>query len=174
MADPVDSVNKLIASFKRTLERVDLSDQTRGHYKTVYDALCSAKVYIGELEKSLLVLEAKLKPLPSRLGDLSDLPPELLAELSAPRGDELENQITVVLQAYGGTADLDQVLVGLFRKFKVSQKRRFLQNKVWRMCQKDMLWSIRGKKGVYTLNEPADDEKDEIPSAQTVEDELEI
>ena len=66
----------------------------------------------------------------------------------------------VVLQAYGGTADLDQILVGLFRKFKVVQKRRFLQNKVWRMCQKEMLWSIRGKKGVYTFNEPAENEKD--------------
>ena len=170
----MDSVNSLLVSFKKTLQRADLPAQSRTHYQAVYDALDGAKTYIAELEKALLDLEAKLKPLPSRLGDLSDLPPELLAELSTPRGDEMENQIMVVLQAYGGTADLDQILVGLYRKFKVVQKRRFLQNKVWRMCQKSMLWSIRGKKGVYTFNEPADDEKEEIPPQQSDEDELEF
>ncbi len=163
MTDPLDSVNKLLVRFNKTLERTDLSDANRAHYTAVCEALSAAKTYTGELEMELLSLEAKLKPLPSRLGDLSDLPPELLAELSAPRADELESQIMVILQAYGGTADLDQILVGLFRKFKIVQKRRFLQNKVWRMCQKDMLWSIRGRKGVYTTQEPADEEKEEIP-----------
>ena len=41
------------------------------------------------------------------------------------------------------------------------------------MCQKEMLWSIRGKKGVYTFNEPAENEKDEIHTQQGIDDELE-
>jgi len=174
MAEPIDSVNKLLARFDKTLERTDLSEQSRAHYQAVSAVLTDAAQYIRDLEVEVAGLKNQLKPLPGRLGDISDLPPELLAELSAPRGDELENQIMVVLQAYGGTADLDQILVGLYRKFKVVQKRRFLQNKVWRMCQKTMLWSIRGKKGVYTFNEPAEDEKEEIPTQQSDEDELEI
>jgi hypothetical protein len=101
---------------------------------------------------------------------LSDLPPELLGELSAPRVDELDSQIIDVIHAYGGTADLDQILVGLFRKFQVAQKRRFLQNKVWRMAQKEMLWSIRGKKGVYTIKEPAEEEKEEIKHESSDDD----
>ena len=174
MADPLDSVNTLLVRFEKTLERTDLSEQTRLHYSAVRDAFRDALVYVEALEEKIAGLEAKLKPLPARLGDLSDLPPELIAELSTPRGDELENQIVVVLQAYGGTADLDRILVGLFRKYKIIQKRRFLQNKVWRMCNKEMLWSIRGKKGVYTIVEPEEDEKEKILAQQSDMDDIDF
>jgi hypothetical protein len=172
MAVSLESVSKLLARFSKILERADLTDQSRAHYTSVVEAFNDATAYVSFLQERISDLEAKLKPLPTRLGDLSDLPSELVAELSVPRTDELENQILVVIQAYGGTADLDQILVGLYRRFKVIQKRRFLQNKVWRICQKDMLWSIRGKKGVYTLKEPADDEKDEVPRV-SIEEEFE-
>lgn len=170
MIDPCDSVNKILVRFNKALERTDISEQTRSHYLNVVETFESCHSYINNLKKELFDLQAKLKPLPARIGDLSDLPPELVAELSTPKTDELESQITIVLQAYGGMADLDQILVGLYRKFQVIQKRRFLQNKVWRMCQKEILWSIRGKKGVYTINEPAEEEKEEIPQEQ--EDDL--
>jgi len=162
MTEPLDSVNRHIARVDKVLKREDLSDAAHAHYTDLHQTLMRVKALLLDQEATIADLENRLAPLSSRLGDLSDLPPELLEELSAPRGDDLEYQIVDVVQAYGGTADLDQILVGLFRKFEVVQKRRYLQNKIWRMSQKEMLWSIKGKKGVYTIREPDDEEKEEI------------
>ena len=89
--------------------------------------------------------------LPAELGNIHDLPPELQAELSVAKTDELEDQLVTVIKACGDQATLDQILVGLFRKFQVTQKRRFLQNKLYRM---ETIWGVPGKKGVYTTSEP--------------------
>lgn len=83
--------------------------------------------------------------------DLSGLPDELLKELSVSQADLLERQIVDVLQALGGSADLDQVLIGLYRKFQVVQKRRFLQNKLWRMVRKGQMHKPQGARGQFRL-----------------------
>ena len=89
----------------------------------------------------------------SRAGakDMADLPLELLRELSVGHADPLDAQIVEVLSGYGGSANLDQILIGLFRKFQVIQKRRFLQNKVWRMIRKGRLHKAPGTRGVFCL-----------------------
>lgn len=99
----------------------------------------------------IIELEGLTSALPPDLGNIHDLPAELLSELSVSKTDELEDQIVTVINAYGGEASLDQILVGLYRKFKTVQKRRFMQNKLYRMS---MVWSVDGKKGVYTTTEP--------------------
>ncbi|MEI9931767.1 MAG: hypothetical protein WDM89_14825 [Rhizomicrobium sp.] len=71
--------------------------------------------------------------------DLAGLPEELLRELSSANADVLERQILSVLRALDGGGDLDQILIGLYRKYHVIQKRRFLQNKLWRMVRKGRL-----------------------------------
>ncbi len=83
--------------------------------------------------------------------DTSDLPQELLKELSAGHADKLEDQIVEVMRALGGNADLDQLLIGLYRKSKVVQKRRFLQNKLWRMVRKGLLRKNREDRGTFFL-----------------------
>ncbi len=91
--------------------------------------------------------------IPKNLGDLSDLPAELVEELSLTRVDELEHQIVTVINACAGVANIDQILVGLFRKFSVTQKRRFLQNKLYRMMKSEVIFSVPGKKGLYSTEE---------------------
>jgi hypothetical protein len=83
--------------------------------------------------------------------DLSGLPDELLKELSVSQADVLERQIVDVFQTLGGSADLDQVLIGLYRKFQVVQKRRFLQNKLWRMVRKGEMQKPKGARGQFRL-----------------------
>jgi hypothetical protein len=121
------------------------------------------------VSEELIRLANLTTALPPDLDDIHDLPEELLAELSVLKTDEIEDQIVTVVNSYGGSADLDRILVGLFRKFGVSQKRRFIQNKLYRM---DMIWSVDGRKGVYTTQEPSIeaeieeidwDDADEIP-----------
>ncbi|NBB80962.1 MAG: hypothetical protein GVY36_16205 [Verrucomicrobia bacterium] len=121
---------------------------------------------LGEATDRLLELEDMTSALPPDLGNLHDLPDELLSELSVSKTDELEDQLVTVINAYGGEASLDQILVGLFRKFQVVQKRRFIQNKLYRM---DVVWSVQGKKGHYTTIEPSESDAlaegiEELPS----------
>jgi hypothetical protein len=87
----------------------------------------------------------------SEMLDTSDLPAELLKELSAGHADKLEDQIVDVMRAHGGSADLDQLLIGLYRKSRVVQKRRFLQNKLWRMVRKGLLRKNREDRGTFFL-----------------------
>ncbi len=101
----------------------------------------------------IIRLEGLTSALPPDLGNIHDLPQELLNELSVSKTDEIEDQIVTVINAYGGEASLDQILVGLYRKFRVTQKRRFMQNKLYRMS---MVWSVSGRKGIYTTTEPTE------------------
>jgi hypothetical protein len=88
------------------------------------------------------------------LTDLSGLPEELLKELSFSDADMLERQVITVLEALGGSGDLDQILIGLYRKFQVVQKRRFLQNKLWRMVRKGQVQKPGGARGIFRLDTP--------------------
>lgn len=106
---------------------------------------------LNEVYDHILRLEGMTSAIPPELGNIHDLPKELLDELSIAKADELEDQLVTVINAHGGTASLDQVLVGLYRKFSTMQKRRFIQNKLYRM---PMIWSVEGRKGIYTTTEP--------------------
>lgn len=142
MPEHVESVNRIAAFFREQSKDANPAWKERFERYAV----------ITEAAKDELVrLYGLTSALPPDLGNVHDLPPELLEELSISKGDELEDQLVTVINAYGGEATLDQILVGLYRKFKVTQKRRFLQNKLYRMT---MVWSVDGKKGVYTTTEP--------------------
>jgi len=105
--------------------------------------------------KALTLVADNTARLPAVAGpDISDLPAELLAELSASRADLLERQILSVLEASQGSADLDQLLIGLYRRFKVVQKRRYLQNKLWRMVRKGQVQKTKSARGIFRLERP--------------------
>lgn len=143
MSEHIESVNNLSQLFR---------DHAKTHddiNKRDYNIRIAER--LDAVADELVRLYGLTKALPSDLGNIFDLPLELLEELSIMKSDELEDQIVSVINAYAGTASLDQILVGLYRKFSVSQKRRFLQNKLYRMT---MVWSVPGKKGIYTTEEP--------------------
>jgi hypothetical protein len=142
MSEHIESV-KGVASFFREQAR-DAKGSWPAQFNMFADRLDKAR-------DELVRLYGLTSALPPDLGNIFDLPPELLGELSIAKTDELEDQLVTVINAYGGEASLDQILVGLFRKFQVSQKRRFLQNKLYRM---PMVWGVDGRKGIYTTKEP--------------------
>ena len=82
--------------------------------------------------------------------EVHDLPPELLAELSVSDGDKLEFQIVQIMEDLGGAASLDRLLVALYRETKEIYQRTWLNNRLYRMAQKEMIFSVPGKKGVYS------------------------
>ncbi|MBB5724072.1 hypothetical protein FHS72_003722 [Loktanella ponticola] len=158
MPEYVENVNKAFEELRDWAEQIRAAD--RGG---PYQRLDSIADLLAEVPDELVRLYGLTSALPADLGNVHDLPPELLEELSVAKADELEDQLVTVIRAYGDEASLDQILVGLWRKFKVSQKRRFLQNKLYRM---DTIWSVPGRKGVYTTTEPHDQHEPKITSSE--------
>ena len=145
MTANADSV-KEIADFLRGLSPKFRSEDDQARARGYSDTL-------EHTAAEIIRLKGLTTALPPEIGDIHDLPQEVLDELSIATADKIDDQIVTVINAYGATATIDQILVGLYRKFKVGQKRRFLQNKLYRMS---MVWSVPGKKGVYTTEEPED------------------
>lgn len=144
MSESAEKIKTVAEYFRRQAVRTGRPQDIAERLIAFAEDLDQAYVY-------LIHLEGLTSALPPDLGNIHDLPQELLDELSVAKTDELEDQIVTVINAYGGEASLDQILVGLFRKFKVVQKRRFVQNKLYRM---PMVWGVEGRKGVYTTKEP--------------------
>ena len=145
MSELIDSVKEARDLVRRNAVRLAESNP---------DLATERNFLVGRLDAAIermVELEGLTSALPPDLGNIHDLPEELLSELSVAKTDELEDHLVTVINAYGGEANLDQILVGLYRKFKVVQKRRFIQNKLYRM---EMVWSVEGKKGFYTTSQP--------------------
>jgi hypothetical protein len=136
--DHMATVNGLVRTYERATE-------TNPNHAPMIPKLRELAEYLAE-QKRLAA------PIPRALGDISDLPEELIRELSIQKTDELDDQILTVMRACDGEAGLDQVLVGLYRKFKVVQTRRFLQNKLYRMAKKELIYQIPGQRAAYSLD----------------------
>jgi hypothetical protein len=98
-------------------------------------------------------LQESTRPVPASYGDISDLPASLRRELAFLRTDELDDQIFIIVKAAPNGADLDIILIELFRRFGVAQTRRFIQNKTYRMAGKGLIFAVDGRKGMYAATE---------------------
>lgn len=159
MSEIVESVNRIVAHFTQAKKAYEARDN-RDKAIEMSQHEAALRAFIRDYER----LDDLTRPIPIVHGeDLSDLPKALLAELSVAKTDDLENQIVTVINAAGKEADIDTILIYLYRKFEVTQTRRYLQNKLWRMVQKQQLFSLPGKKGHYTTvpQEPDDPFKDD-------------
>lgn len=125
---------------------------------------------LNDIIQELEYRRRAMKPVPASYGDLSDLPPELFSELSGVKVDDLEQQIHSIMNANDGETDIDIILIELFRRFKVIQTRRFIQNKAWRMVQKGLIYSVAGRKGIYSTTAPAEGSPTQMADSELVDD----
>ncbi len=58
--------------------------------------------------------------------------------------------VNLVNAKFDGVATIDEIFVGLFREHDVKSPRDALANKIYRMTRKELLFSVAGRKGVYT------------------------
>jgi hypothetical protein len=89
--------------------------------------------------------------------EIHGLPQELLEELSISESDKTEFNISSLITELGGIASLDRLLVALFRQSGEITKRAALNQRLYRMVQKELIYSVPGKKGVYS-NHPVSEE----------------
>ena len=96
---------------------------------------------------------SNLNEVGSRIGDTSDLPEEVMKQLASAQMDDLESKVIQTLKSrYEGIANLDEIIVGLYRDFQyIPDDRRKLNNKLYRMSKRGLLESVPKRKGVYRL-----------------------
>lgn len=87
-----------------------------------------------------------------RVGDLDDLPPELRSQLQVGKVGEVEREIIALIRDdLDGIANVDEILVGLYRRTNEIHERQPLANRLYRMGQAGHLISVPKKKGVYRI-----------------------
>jgi hypothetical protein len=90
--------------------------------------------------------------------EVEGLPKELLQELSLSAADRTEFAILQLMEEMGGVLTLDKILIGLYRKTGEIHRRPTLVSRLYRMAQKQALYMVPGKKGVYSLDPLSDQE----------------
>lgn len=143
MGDAVQTVNNIMANIEKWMaSNPDHQDVAR---RT--NELADLQSLIDEVEE----YRAREMPIDTELGDISDLPPELVKELTLSTPSELEQRIIAIINSCDDkTANINTILVELYNRHKVIQKRRNMNNKLWRMISNKLIWSVNGEKGVYT------------------------
>jgi hypothetical protein len=141
--DHLSFLEELAANLREAQQRPGLSAEERGRYGRWIEQAAALEALLGAGAKTPVRTR-------SRAGD-SDLPPALLKELSPRQRDTLEQQVVAVLAACNGSADLDQVLIGLYRGFGVIAKRRVIQNKLWRLVRTGRISKAKNTRNVFSL-----------------------
>ena len=105
--------------------------------------------------------QKSIQQLHLNLDDIKDLPPELIKELNIDT-EGTEFTIISIIDESCGISTLDKILIGLYKKTGQINKRTQLNNKILRMIQRGDIFSVSGKKGVYTtINPNTDNEQSE-------------
>ena len=143
--DHLGFLAELAAALRDSHQRAGISAEERGRYERWL-------AHIGALG-ALLDVESQTKGVANLPESQLDLPPALLKELRHPQPDQLERQIVAVLAACRGSADLDQILIGLYRGFGLVEKRRVIQNKLWRLVRKGRISKAQDTRNIFTLSE---------------------
>ena len=149
--DPLAFIADLTAHLREAQARPGISAEERGRYARWLEQAGSLE---GLLQIGARSAGSGRALAPRQAEAEADLPPALLKELSPRSRDGLEQQILAVLAACDGSADLDQVLMGLYRGFGVIGKRRVIQNKLWRLVRTGRICKAKNTRNVFSLNAP--------------------
>jgi hypothetical protein len=91
----------------------------------------------------------------TRFGNLDDLPESLRSQIVKTRLDDLDAKIVKTLSSrFDGVANVDELMVGLYRDHQyVTEDRKFLANKLYRMQKSGVIDSVEKRRGVYKIKE---------------------
>ena len=95
--------------------------------------------------------QAQLDQRAAHLTKLMEQAPEALRKkLNAAKMGDLEEKILrTIKERYDGAASIDEIMVGLFRDFQyVTEDRRTMANRLYRMTKAGHLESVPKRKGV--------------------------
>lgn len=83
---------------------------------------------------------------------INDLPDSLKTGLNLSESDMLDYQIIELLEIAGRPLSIKELIIGLYKKFKVEvPERNPFASKLYRMTQSNQIKSTEGKRGYYEL-----------------------
>lgn len=161
-----DFVKSQIAFHEAMVEKFKASPRRRDKHLETVGALTALLDYLQELEirpsAATSVQGGKPVQLALTFEEIQDLPPELLQELSVSEGDRMDFTILKTVEAAGGVASLDRILVGLYKDAGEIMKRATLTSRIYRMSQKGLIFAVPGKKGAYSLEELTEEQSNNL------------
>ena|ERR1700722_4626523 len=115
----------------------------------------------ADIENADKLLDATPTPIANRgpvqlslsIDDIEGLPPELINELSLSDADKTEFAIVNSIEDAGGVISLDRLLISLYKMTGEIYKRASLYSPLARLAQKNVIYYVPGKKGVYSLEQ---------------------
>lgn len=171
--DQIAFQGKMIDKFSSNSYRKTLHEATQGKFK----------VLAADLADANKILDQYSSKMPDELGgsqgqratsgkvrinltpqDLEGLPEDILEELSISEADKTEFAILALMDESKGIVSLDKLIVGLFKKTGEKHKRATLTSRLYRMAQKEQVFSVPNKKGVYSTRLLTDEEVENLIS----------
>jgi hypothetical protein len=148
--DPLDAINEAVALHAGWLEEALQKGNTDGTVQRWTRRMHA----LQDAAKELAALRAN-RETPGGTGepdDMSDLPAALIAQLSGPKTDALEDQVLDVMRSVGGQVELNRLLIELYRRHGDVHERKALNNKAYRMVQKGLIHQAPDRRGAYSLD----------------------
>src|SRR5579884_3707990 len=156
---------------KRHRQTAETFEQMLVDFQLIEGELSSLREKLAASAKAQELALQQSAPAPKQLKlslteeDIQGLPAELINELSLSAGDRAEFAILGILEESNGISSLDRLLIGLYRKTGEIHKRKELISRLYRMVQKNLIYSVPGKKGVYSLEPPAGADTEPLDAA---------
>ena len=148
-------VNEQVIFQQKTIERLLLlkeSPAKQKFHKMLLEKFEALSNFLIEQDKkggNAAIATGKQIRLSLTPADLEGLPEEVLKQLSISEGDRTDFAVLNLLEELGGIASLDQLLIGLYKKTGEVLKRQGLTSRLYRMTQKELIYGVPGKKGIY-------------------------
>lgn len=120
---------------------------------------------------------AKLSKSPMQLSltmeDIEGLPDELIKELNLSTTDKTEFAITTAIERAGGIITLSKLLIALYKDIGVIYKRNEISARMARMANKNIIYYVPSKKGVYSTEQLTTEDVAQIFGAKLEDNEEE-
>ncbi len=153
MSSFIEFVNSQLSFHERMADKLKANPKRAEKHQETAESFRKLLIYLESITNTSEQRPKKAIQLSLSFEEIEGLPPELVQELSVSDGDRMDFTIMRIVEELGGIASLDRILIGIYRETGEVMKRNTLTSRVYRMGQKNLLFPVPGKKGVYSLKE---------------------
>lgn len=164
--DQIAFQGKMIQKFDKNPFRKSLHEATQGKFRSLAADLAEADKVLDEAAVRPLSSPGQANSGRLKLAltpeDIEGLPDDVLKELSISDADKTEFAILGLMEEAGGIMSLDHLIIGLFKKTGEKHKRQTLTSRLYRMAQKEQVFSVPSRKGVYSSRQVSEEEAEKL------------
>lgn len=152
--DQAEFHRKMVDKYAKSIFRANLHIKTAEKFSALLEDILAAD---KTLDLPLPVARPKTNDghlqLSLSLSDIDGLPQELIAELGLSDADKTEFAIIGAIEDAGGIISLNKLLIALYKMTGEIHRRQSLYPRLARMVQKNAIYYVPGKKGVYSTEQ---------------------